>query len=141
MSPESLELLHVATGFVAAAVVAWLNTDRSTPEFPLLRQRMLWYFPWLVGRILHSGCHLSALILSRELPIDPRLIRYQTRLKHGRGIVLLGNSITLTPGTLTAEVNAQELVVHAMDAESAEDVTSGRIEKQISAMYTEGEAT
>jgi multisubunit Na+/H+ antiporter MnhE subunit len=46
----------------------------------------------------------------------------------------MGNSITLTPGTITVEVNSQELVVHAMDDKSADDVTSLRLEKQIAGL-------
>ena len=45
--------------------------------------------------------------------------------------MLLGNSITLTPGTITAEVNSNELVVHAMDDDSADDLTSLRMEQKL----------
>ena len=53
--------------------------------------------------------------------------------------MLLGNSITLTPGTITAEVNRNTLIVHAMDEISAEDVTSKRIESKIAEMFKDEE--
>ncbi|MEO1971267.1 MAG: Na+/H+ antiporter subunit E, partial [Pirellulaceae bacterium] len=51
-------------------------------------------------------------------------------------IVLLGNSITLTPGTITVEVESQDLVVHAIDDSSAADVISRRIEQKIDGLFT-----
>ena len=133
----SFNLFHVGLGLVAAFGVAWFNTDRSASRFTILRLRIVWYFLWLVGRILQSGFHLSVLILHPALPIDPKLIRYRTKLRKESGIVLLGNSITLTPGTITVESNSQELVVHAMDDISAADVTSRRFEQQIAGLFAE----
>ena len=133
----SFDLFHVGLGLVAAFGVAWFNTDRSASRFTILQLRIVWYFLWLVGRILQSGFHLSVLILHPALPIDPKLIRYRTKLREEAGIVLLGNSITLTPGTITAELNSQDLLVHAMDDKSAHDVTSLRLEQQIAGLFGE----
>ncbi len=136
---ESFDLFHVGLGLVAAFGVAWFNTDRTTARSAIPQLRILWYFLWLLGRILQSGIHLSVLVLDPALPIDPKLIRYRTKLWGDSGIVLLGNSITLTPGTITAELNSQELVVHAMDDKSAHDVTSLRLEQQIAGLFGEKE--
>ena len=133
----SFDLFHMGLGLLAALGVAWINTDRSTSRFAIPRLRIIWYFLWLVGRILRSGFHLSVLILHPALPIDPKLIRYHTKLREDAGIVLLGNSITLTPGTITAEVNSKDLLVHAMDDKSAHDITSGRLEQQIAGLFAE----
>ena len=133
----SFNLFHVGLGLVAAFGVAWFNTDRSASRFTILRLRIVWYFLWLVGRILQSGFHLSVLILHPALPIDPKLIRYRTKLREEAGIVLLGNSITLTPGTITVEVNSQDLVVHAMDDKSAHDVTSLHMDQRIAGLFGE----
>ena len=133
----SFDLFHMGLGFLAAFGVAWLNTDRATSRSAIPRLRIVWYFPWLVGRILQSGFHLSAVILHPALPIDPKLIRYRTELREEAGIVLLGNSITLTPGTITAEVNSRDLVVHAIDDQSADDVTSQRLEQKIAGLFAE----
>ena len=133
----SFNLFHVGLGLVAAFGVAWFNTDRSASRFTILRLRIVWYFLWLVGRILQSGFHLSVLILHPALPIDPKLIRYRTKLQEESGIVLLGNSITLTPGTITVEVNSQDLVVHAMDDKSANDVTSLHMDQRIAGLFGE----
>ena len=133
----SFNLFHLGLGLVAAFAVAWFNTARSVSRFVMLRPRFSWYFPWLLGRILQSGFHLSVLILHPALPIDPKLVRFRTTLRDEAGIVLLGNSITLTPGTLTVDVDSQDLLVHAMDDKSAHDVTSRRIERQIAGLFSD----
>ena len=133
----SLDLFHIGLGLLVAGGVAWLNTERPASRVPVVRLRIAWYFFWLVGRILRSGFHMAYLILHPALPIDPKMIRYRTKLREEAGIVLLGNSITLTPGTITVEVESQEFVVHAMDDRSAHDITSLQFEKQIACLFDE----
>ena len=127
---------HVGLGLVASCAVAWLNAGRPDSyarDFPVVG--MLWYFPWLLGRVVRSGLHMTALILRPSLPIAPRLIHHRTALRHPLGVAILGNSITLTPGTITAEVREDELVVHAIDDEAGHDLTSRRFERHIARMF------
>ena len=126
---------QLGIGILIASGVASFNTERSSTHSSIRGLRMAWYFPWLVGRVLQSGFHLSVLILHPALPIDPKMIRHRTKLQDDGSIVLLGNSITLTPGTITVEVESQDLVVHAMDDSSADDVTSRRMEQQIDGLF------
>ncbi len=129
-------LFHVGLGLVVSFGVAWLNSshaDSFARHFPVFR--MLWYLPWLFGRIVQSGLHLTALILRPSLPIAPRLIHYRTNLRNQVAIALLGNSITLTPGTITAEVRAQDFVVHAIDDAAAHDLMTQRFEEKIGRVF------
>ena len=132
---ESFDALHMGMGILVAFGVALFNTERSSTRSSVRGWRMVWYFPWLAGRVLQSGFHLSFLILHPALPIDPKMIRHQTKLQDDGSIVLLGNSITLTPGTITVEVESRNLIVHAMDDSSADDVTSRRIEQRIDGLF------
>lgn len=129
---ESYSPAHLSLGLVAALGVALLNTGPAQPTVVTIRWlRLLTFLPWLFGRILMSGLHLSYLILHPKLPIAPVLIRYSTKIGHETGIVLLGNSVTLTPGTVTAEASKEGLVVHAMDGDSLEDLNSLRLEREV----------
>ncbi len=136
---ESYEPAHLAVGLAAAIGVAALNS-RPAPTCPVSMHwvRVLAYFPWLFGRILASGMHLAYLILHPRLPIDPVLFRYRTQLPNDHALMLLGNSITLTPGTITVEAEAGELVVHALDGKSTEDLTSSRLERKVRAVFRTG---
>ena len=133
---QSYTVFHIALGLLVSFGVALLNTRRGDSLLENVRWlRMLAYVPWLLSRVLQSGIHLSYLILHPRLPIDPKLIHYHTDLKDRAGIVLLGNSITLTPGTITAEVNSNELVVHTIDDDAADDLTSLRMEQRIARAF------
>jgi len=121
---------HVIVGAVVAALVAWLN-----PALPHMR-RLSWpaaiaYQPWLFGRILKSRIHVSRLILDPKLPISPELVRHQTKFKSDGELVVLGNSITLTPGTITMDIVDGEFYVHAVSPAAARTVQDREMEARI----------
>jgi multicomponent Na+:H+ antiporter subunit E len=143
MLSASFDWIHLGLGLILSFTVAWINSGHSpfVPNFRLWGNILL-YLPWLFFKIVQSSLHLSKLILHPALPINPRLIRVETKLRHDAAVVLLGNSITLTPGTITAEVDHHSLIVHAMDEISAEEVTSGRLESKIAEVFrNEGQSS
>ena len=130
------ETFYVALGLLFSLVIAW-HESRLThaPAFapPLLRY--LWYLPWLLSRIILANLHVARIILHPALPVDPKLCTHRTSLQDEAAVVLLGNSITLTPGTITVEASPRELLVHALDGASADDLTSGRLEQRIGRVF------
>lgn len=132
----SFDVAHVVAGAIIAGVVMWLNPASAASYRNLSWPATLSYLPWLTGRILKSGFHVSRLILTPSLPIAPRIIRHQTGLKSDGELVVLGNSITLTPGTITVEVAPGELVVHAIDEASSSDLTDGVLDAKVARMFS-----
>ncbi len=132
----SFDWIHLVLGFVVSLAVAWINSGHSyfVPRFRLWL-RILLYLPWLFFKIVQSSLHLSKLILHPALPISPQLISVETKLRHHGAVVLLGNSITLTPGTITAEVDRNKLIVHAIDTFSSEDLASREMEMKIADIF------
>ena len=126
----------LAIGLSAAAAIAWLHGRQpGLPDLTIPFVRFMRYLLWLSCRIAASNLHVARLILDPRLPIAPRLIRCPTQLHNPVALTLLANSITLTPGTITAEVRPSELVVHALDEESASDVTTGAFEQRIAWVF------
>jgi len=131
-------LFHMGVGLASSIGLAWFHTGhQDSPPRLLPFVRIFCYIPWLLDRIFRSGLHLSLLILHPALPIDPKLIPYQTKIRDRAAVVMLGNSITLTPGTVTVEVSSQELVVHTIDDKSAHDLTSRQLENKIMGIFEE----
>lgn len=142
MLSGSFHWLHLGLGIFLSFAVAWINSGHSpfVPYFQIWGKVLL-YLPWLFYRIVLSSLHVSKLILHPSLPIHPRLIRVETTLRNRAAVVLLGNSITLTPGTITAEVEDHTLMVHALDEISCEDVTSHQLESKIADVFGEGNSS
>ena len=131
-----LDAFHLSVGFLGAALIAWVNTgSQDLDEPPLPFARLVLYLPWLFWEIVKSSLNVTKIILDPKLPINPRLIQYSTNLENNPAVVLLGNSITLTPGTITVEVSSKELVVHALDDESTNGLESRSMERKIAEVF------
>ena len=135
MLTASLQPIHLILGAVVTLVVWLLN-----PAIPSSGARVSWvgavlYAPWLLGRIFMSGLRVTRLILDPSMPIAPTLIHHRPKLDSDLAIVALGNSITLTPGTITLEASRGELVVHAIDEVSGRDLTEGHLERKLGQVY------
>lgn len=133
---DSFDLAHVGAGAFFAGLVMWLQPTGKASTHKMSLLATLGYLPWLTGRILKSGLHVSRLILDPKLPISPKLIRHKTKLQGDGELVVLGNSITLTPGTITVEIAPGELVVHAIDESSSTDLTEGVLDARVDRMFT-----
>lgn len=134
----SFEWIHLGLGLIFSFAVAWINSGHAlfVPKFRLWL-RILLYLPWLFYKILQSSLNLSKLILHPALPIAPKLISVESKLRHHAAVVLLGNSLTLTPGTITAEVDRNNLIIHSMDKN--DDAAIKQIESKIADIFKDEE--
>lgn len=137
------DAFHLLLGALSAALVSWLSVllvsaarAESSPLKALLYLlRGSLYALWLLPRIVMAALHVSYLVLHPRLPIRPKLVQYKSRLRGETARVILANSITLTPGTITVDMVGRELTVHALDDSSLSDLLSGRFERKISWIY------
>jgi multicomponent Na+:H+ antiporter subunit E len=131
-----LNFFHLTLGLGVSLCIAWLNTWPLTgTKISVSWGGVVTYIPWLFSRIFASSIHMARLILDPKLPIDPKLIRHQTTLQNHAAVVLLGNSITLTPGTITAEASPNQLTIHTVDPDSSVDLLSGTLEKKVATVF------
>ncbi len=77
--------------------------------------KFLWYVIVLIKEILLANVQTIRLILSEKEEVKPVLVDFETDLTTEMGKVLLANSITLTPGTITVEVDENGYLVHCLD--------------------------
>lgn len=98
---------------------------------------ILLYLLVLVKEILKANIQTTRLILKRELTNQPILVSFHTCLKTKTARVILANSITLTPGTITVSLDGDEYVVHCLDkamAEGLEDSVFVRLLQRMEGM-------
>ena len=87
---------------------------------PLLIQ----YLFTLIWEILKANLTVFKMIYSAEYELEPAVVRFKTDLHSTFARVLLANSITLTPGTITVTLTDNEYRVHCLDKELAEVISS-----------------
>ena len=80
----------------------------------------IFYYAYFFKELFKSNIKLAAIILTPSLPINPGIVKVRTRLKSKMGRLMLANSITLTPGTLTVEIDGQWLYVHWVNVETTD---------------------
>ena len=81
--------------------------------------QFLHYIAVLVKEILLANVQTIKMILSEKEEVKPTLVDFKTDIKSETGKVLLANSITLTPGTITVELDDSGYVVHCLDESMA----------------------
>ncbi|MDY5869867.1 MAG: Na+/H+ antiporter subunit E [Suilimivivens sp.] len=85
---------------------------------------VLQYVFVLITEIIKANFAVIRMIMSSRYEIEPAIVRFKTDLKTTPARVLLANSITLTPGTITVSLEEDEYVVHCLDKELAEGINS-----------------
>ncbi len=93
--------------------------------------RLLTYGPWLLWAIVKANIDVARRILNPGMPISPRLIDVTPGQKSDLGRVIYANSITLTPGTVSLEMDENKIVVHALTQEAADDVETGDMDRRV----------
>lgn len=84
------------------------------------------YYAYFFKELFKSNVKLAAIVLSPSLPVKPAIVKVRTKLKTRMGRLMLANSITLTPGTLSVELDGEWLYVHwvRMEADDIEEATA-----------------
>lgn len=90
---------------------SWQREKQLIKKVPLY----LKYAVVLVWEIFKANIDVIKIVLSPKLEVEPALMRFHTDLKSEASWVTLANSITLTPGTYTAELENGDYVVQALD--------------------------
>jgi len=141
----SLELQSILLGVGISAVLSLLLCGSCTlfNEINLTPKAFaysFWYLIVFLIELVKANIDVTRRVLSPSMPINPGIVKVETTLKSKMARLILANSITLTPGTFTIEINDDALYVHWIDVES-EDVNGAtkaivsKFEKLLEVMY------
>ena len=128
---------------VCAALYAFMCTFMGyspRQEWRIARRlpRIIGYFFYLVGEVFKSAFGVMKLIWSPQLVIEPEVTSFHTKLRTDAGKVVLANSITMTPGTITIDVQEDEFLIHCLD--TSFDVGQEGFDMEDRVMKLEGKA-
>lgn len=108
--------------------------DQEGHPLHLRPHRLLLFWVWLLKEIVVSNLMVARLILSPKLPISPTLTRVNVRRLSIVGQVTFGNSITLTPGSLTVELEPGIATVHTLTRETADGLADSSLGERLAAV-------
>ena len=127
--------LLLSLGGVSVGLVVWIlvRMDRvdGEPSKIHLSFAMLGYFVWLMKEVVKANVDVVRRIWDPALPIQPHWRRLPVSLHSKVAKALYANSITLTPGTLTTDVNEDHFLVHSLTAESLHELEQGEMQRRI----------
>lgn len=136
LSGETNPIL-IGSGIISSLFVAFLSKDMLLSEKNLKRSiylfiRFVKYIPYLLYQIVLANIDVVYRVLHPKMPIDPVLVSFTSELETDFCIVTYANSITLTPGTVTIDVNKKkEFIVHSLTSKYAKSLLSGDMEKKV----------
>jgi len=138
------DTFHLSLGAICTFVIAYLSHDLlfanvRVGDIRLIVGRFFAYLPWLLYQIVTANIHVAYLALSPRMPIEPEIIRFKSKLESDISYVALANSITLTPGTITMDINEGEFVVHALSRKVADDLNTGEMEDRVAHIFMEAD--
>lgn len=128
---------HIITGIVLSAFLTWFWRDlshllpsrslvKNLPDLILFGLTMLW-------EIILANIAVATSVLSSRSRLDSGFVSFRPDLETSWGRILLANSITITPGTLTIDVNPDTgvFMVHGLTKGMREGLADGRLVRRI----------
>ena len=96
--------------------------------------RLPLYWSWLLVEIIKSSIDVAKIVLNPKLPISPTLVDIQAQPTGPIGQAILGNAITLSPGTVTIDAHQGIFKVHCLTRDSAESLLNGEANQRTAAL-------
>jgi len=141
-------------GVVVSAIVAVLMGSLFTVSPTMFRKPvriiyfLFWYLPVFLWELIKANFDVAYRVIHPGLAIEPGIVKIKTSLRTSAGITFLANSITLTPGTMTVDVDQERgylyihwIKVRGRDVESATRAIGGRFEPILRRIFEEDVVT
>ena len=142
------EVKFIVYGLITAAVTSWVTyplllvpNKAGTKKyfvFGVNPFKFVGYAIWLFWQLLLANVDVFLATTSQELQIDPKVVRFRFTADNPMAYVMVANSITLTPGTVTVNVTDDGLYeIHALTVAAADGIYSGSCAKRVADLYGE----
>jgi multicomponent Na+:H+ antiporter subunit E len=130
-----LEPLFLALGAVSLALVCWLSWRagliRRTGVTIRFLVRLPWYVLWLAREVLVSSVRVTRRVWSPRPALSPVVAATTSAGLSELSQVIYANSITLTPGTLSLDLDEDQIEVHSLGPEGVNDLHAGAMLRRV----------
>lgn len=130
------DVLLLSFGVFSIALVIWINNRMSRfsegylPPV-IMSIRLPGYIIWLLKEIVMSNIEVIRCIYQRRPAIEPSVFKVKVSQKTDLFKALYANSITMTPGTITMEIEGDEFTIHALTRSSRQGIESGEMDRRV----------
>jgi len=113
----SLAPAEIITGLIVTGIISALNfTSFTHYGFRLFHPRrillLLQYSYVFLIALIKANFQVARIVINPKLPVNPGIVKFKTSLQSDFAKMVLANSITLTPGTLTVDLVEDEFYIH-----------------------------
>ncbi|MFZ5799770.1 MAG: Na+/H+ antiporter subunit E [Candidatus Omnitrophota bacterium] len=130
----SLDKQHLLAGLAVSLLVALSIGDMFTERtYKRVNLRRPWWFAYYLAvfawECLKANIDVAIRVLNPHLPINPGIVKVKTILKTETALTFLANSITLTPGTLSVDIDKDNgfLYIHWIDVRTQDVDAASKI--------------
>ena len=95
------------------------------------------YWLWLLKEVVNANIDVLKATVKSEMVINPRVIAFRIKYDNPMAYTTLANSITLTPGTVTLDVDNDLFVIHALTDGAAEGLLGGGMQEKVANLFGE----
>lgn len=122
----------VVVGLAAALLVTKAVGETTGDAIPWLEpKRYAWGIAYafvLAAYVAKANLEVAYRVLHPAMPIRPGIVRVKTRLRGPAARTVLGNSVTLCPGTLTLDIwEDGTMMVHSIYVRSVDEKEASRL--------------
>jgi len=93
--------------------------------------------PWHLTQVIISNLRVARLTLLPGKNFEASFVQLPPGITNRHGLALLGFGVTLTPGTLTVDIDRDFLLIHALDRASAEDIEQETMSHRVKKVFKE----
>lgn len=114
---------ELITGVIFSLIIAYISVKNFNCCDPILMMpshilHFIKYFFVFIGALIKANFDVARRVISPDLPINPGIVMFKTKLTNEFAKMVLANSITLTPGTLTIDIIKDKFYIHWIDVTS-----------------------
>lgn len=126
-------IVGVVVSLILSYILAsYVNFSFGIKAIPKVMLFVLLYIPVLIIELIKANVDVAKRVLNPKLPINPGFVKVPTKLKGDIGKLVLANSITLTPGTISIDVDEENVFIHWIDVKGK---TTEEHQKHVSSKF------
>ncbi|MDR5659336.1 Na+/H+ antiporter subunit E [Serpentinicella sp. ANB-PHB4] len=129
-----LNIQSILIGSIASILIVFYArdiafTNKEIPKYSL--KNLVIYVKFvlrLLVEIVKANIEVALIVLNPKLPLSQCFIKVPLKINNDIVKVIYGNAVTLTPGTLTVDVEEDGFLIHALTKDAADGMTDSIIE-------------